>query len=62
MQEMLGHTNLSQTSTYLHASEFGLQESIRRFDALRGNPWQRLPRHPPLRHGDADEPDKDTLH
>jgi site-specific recombinase XerD len=44
MQEMLGHTNLSQTSTYLHASEFGLQESIRRFDALRGNPWQRLPR------------------
>jgi len=23
---MLGHTNLPQTSTYLHASEFGLLE------------------------------------
>jgi hypothetical protein len=32
---MLGHTNLSQTSTYLHAAEMGLQESMRRFDAAR---------------------------
>jgi hypothetical protein len=30
---MLGHANLSQTSTYLHAAEMGLQESMRRFDA-----------------------------
>ena len=35
VQEMLGHTNLSQTSTYLHAAEMGLQESMRRFDAAR---------------------------
>ena len=35
VQEMLGHANLSQTSTYLHASEMGLQESMRRFDCRR---------------------------
>jgi integrase len=33
VQEMLGHTNLLQTSTYLHVSEMGLRESMRRFDA-----------------------------
>jgi site-specific recombinase XerD len=36
VQEMLGHANLSQTSTYLHAAEMGLQESMQRFDASRG--------------------------
>jgi hypothetical protein len=30
-----GHANLSQTSTYLHASEFGLTESMENFDAQR---------------------------
>ena len=35
VQEMLGHANLSQTSTYLHAAEMGLQESMKRFDAAR---------------------------
>jgi integrase len=35
VQEMLGHANLSQTSTYLHAAEMGLQESMKRFDAVR---------------------------
>jgi hypothetical protein len=29
---MLGHENLSQTSTYLNATKMGLQESMRRFD------------------------------
>ena len=38
VQEMLGHTSLAQTSTYLHAAEMGLQESMRRFDAGRGKP------------------------
>ena len=38
VQEMLGHANLSQTSTYLHAAEMGLQESMKRFDAARGEP------------------------
>ena len=36
VREMLGHANLSQTSTYLHASEMGLEASIQRFDAARG--------------------------
>lgn len=31
IQEMLGHANISQTSTYLHASEQGLQDSMQRF-------------------------------
>jgi len=37
---MLGHENLSQTSTYLNATKMGLQESMRRFDesAPRCNP------------------------
>jgi integrase len=45
VQEMLGHANLSQTSTYLHAAEMGLQDSMRRFDDSRvANPWQRSTR------------------
>jgi len=35
VQEMLGHSNLSQTSTYLHANEMGLQESMKKFDDAR---------------------------
>jgi integrase len=35
VQHMLGHANLSQTSTYLNATRIGLQESMRRFDDLR---------------------------
>ena len=63
VQEMLGHANLSQTSTYLHASEMGLQESMRRFDVLRDkavaktNPIE----HPPVRQDDGVESDKTRL-
>jgi integrase len=32
VQHMLGHENLSQTSTYLNATRVGLQESMRRFE------------------------------
>ena len=35
---MLGHANISQTSTYLNATRIGLQESMRRLDASRCNP------------------------
>jgi integrase len=35
VQEMLGHANVSQTSTYLNATRVGLQESMRRSDAAR---------------------------
>jgi integrase len=64
VQEMLGHANLSQTSTYLHASELGLQESMRRFDAARGKPVAKEApiEHPPVCHEEADADEKGTLH
>jgi len=31
IQKMLGHAHLSQTSTYLNATEQGLRHSMRRF-------------------------------
>ena len=40
VREMLGHANLSQTSTYLHASELGLEESMQRATRRVANPWQ----------------------
>ena len=64
VQEMLGHTNLSQTSTYLHAAEMGLQESMRRFDVARGKRVANdPPKEPqPVRHDEAEEPSNDLLH
>jgi hypothetical protein len=64
VQEMLGHTNLSQTSTYLHAAEMGLQESMRRFDAARGKPVANVPSNEPLPvgHEEGAPPAKDLLH
>jgi hypothetical protein len=64
VQEMLGHANLSQTSTYLHASETGLQESMRRLDAPRGKSVAKEApiEHPPLGHEEANGGDKGTLH
>jgi integrase len=64
VQEMLGHANLSQTSTYLHAAEKGLQESMRRFDALRCKPVAKLEpvEHPPLGNDDTEDGEKDRLH
>jgi integrase len=40
VQALLGHANLSQTSTYLNATRIGLHESIRRYEAggARCNP------------------------
>jgi integrase len=35
VQQLLGHTNIAQTSTYLNAQRLGLQESMRAFDAAR---------------------------
>ena len=64
VQEMLGHANLSQTSTYLHASETGLQESMRRFDAARGKSVAKESptEHPPLSHAETGADEKGTLH
>jgi integrase len=35
VQEMLGHANLEQTSTYLNVQRGGLRESMRKIDELR---------------------------
>ncbi len=50
VQAMLGHENLSQTSTYLNATRIGLQKSMRRFDDARCKPVASLTttEHPPL--------------
>jgi hypothetical protein len=52
VQEMLGHANLAQTSTYLNVGRLGLQESMRRFidePSARCNPVANEPptEHPP---------------
>jgi integrase len=64
VQELLGHTSLAQTSTHLHASEFGLRESMRRFNASRGTsaaqPAQIDP--PPPGHEEPEHVDKSKLH
>jgi integrase len=64
VQEMLGHANLSQTSTYLHAAEKGLQESMRRFDASRCKPVanQQQPEQRPLSNDESWADNKDRLH
>jgi integrase len=45
VQEMLGHANVSQTSTYLNATRIGLQESMRRFDVERAVSKEIKPHH-----------------
>jgi len=70
---MPGHPNLSQTSTYLHVAEMGLQESMRRFDAARVDASsgdfrgktvadQEQKEQLPLCHGEANKDVKGLLH
>lgn len=62
VQEMLGHANVSQTSTYLNATRIGLQDSMRRFDEAgsRCNPVaiELATEHPP--DCNADSPSADN--
>ena len=64
IQEMLGHASLSQTSTYLHASEYGLRESMRQLDARRGKLEANAATsdQPPLCHDAEQDDGKDVLH
>ena len=64
VQEMLGHANISQTSTYLHATETGLAESMRKFDASRCIPVaDEKPIEPPsIGNEETDDAAKSTLH
>ncbi len=58
VQEMLGHANVSQTSTYLNATRLGLQESMRRFQHARScTPLAQAPSIdlPPARNTDPAE-------
>jgi integrase len=38
VRDMLGHSEISQTDTYLNATKKGLRESMERFDPSRCNP------------------------
>ena len=60
VQELLGHTNLAQPSTCLHASEFGLRDSIHRYDVSRGTfvAQTAVIDHPPVCHDEAIDTDK----
>jgi integrase len=64
VQEMLGHANSSQTSTYLHATETGLAESMRKFDASRCIPVadEKPIGHPSIGNEETDDATKSTLH
>ena len=65
IQEMLGHTNLAQTSTYLHASEFGLMDSMKRFDESRkGKPLANIQAidHEPVCQSGENDRDKTFVH
>jgi hypothetical protein len=52
---MLGHTNISQTSTYLNATNVGLRESMRRLDDARFNPVATEGRTEPPPHRNENE-------
>ena len=50
---MLGHANLSQTSTYLNAGKMGLQDSMKRFEGIGHNPdANEEKQEPPLDRND----------
>jgi hypothetical protein len=57
---MLGHANISQTSTYLNATNVGLQESMRRLDDARCKPvaMPEAAEHPPVSNDDSTATDK----
>jgi site-specific recombinase XerD len=62
VQEMLDSPNLSQTSTYLHAAESGLQDSMRRFERIRCTPVaQEAPMDSPPVRNDATADDAKPL-
>ena len=60
---MLGHANISQTSTYLNATKVGLQESMRRLDDRRCNPVaiDGSTDRAPLRNVEAGKTDQPTV-
>ena len=59
VQEMLGHADLKQTSTYLNVTQVGLQDSMRRFGT---QPLQAVASEPESEHPPTgnDQPDKSS--
>jgi integrase len=47
VKEMLGHSNISQTDTYLNVGRLGLHESMKRFDDIRCKSSARSPQIDP---------------
>jgi integrase len=64
VKEMLGHSNISQTDTYLNASAMGLQDAMRRFDDLRCTRVAQIPAKElrPVCNEDPRDADKGLLH
>jgi hypothetical protein len=65
VRRLLEHTNLAQTSTYLHASEFGLGESMRRYDVSSGTSvvaHETTIDHPLECHDETPDTDKPSKH
>jgi hypothetical protein len=57
VKEMLGHANLSQTSTYLNAGKMGLHDSMKRFEGTGCNPVANAAENapPPDRNSEKQE-------
>jgi hypothetical protein len=64
IKELLGHSSISQTDTYLNGGRIVLQASIQRFDAFRGKSVANEPttENRPPSHDDSGESSKDLLH
>ena len=64
VKELLGHANISQTDTYLNAGRVALQESMKRFDDLRGKPVAKETaiEQRPLGQQETKQSEKERLH
>jgi integrase len=62
--DLLGHSNVSQTDTYLSAKIAGLREAMKRFDAARGKLVANVSQieQRPLGHEETETRDKNQLH
>jgi len=64
VRDLLGHSNVSQTDTYLSAKIVGLREAMKRFDASRGKLVANEPlvEQRPRGHDESEVSDKNPLH
>ena len=63
VQEMLGHADLKQTSTYFNVTRVGLQDSMRRFGTQPLQAVAREPEndHPSPRNDDGEARRQETV-